>query len=207
MSLLQPDSSVGITCDCKASFKRSNPGGSFFEGQLHHVGPHYDLAVNGVPLRVVVVGQEYGHEPPMCTRQARTEMIMSSDQKQFLNHGGKRNRERERNPHMTGTTSVLRFLAGRELGNDRGGEYLDLRGGQVHLFEAFALVNFLLCSAVAAEGSVRGRSTEEMRQNCGGHFRKTVEILEPTVIIAQGGWVSGSSASLARARASILVCP
>ena len=36
----------------------------FFEGQLSHVGRHYDLHLDGRPLRVVVVGQEYGAPRP-----------------------------------------------------------------------------------------------------------------------------------------------
>jgi hypothetical protein len=32
----------------------------FFEGQLSHLGRHYDLLLDGRPLRVVIVGQENG---------------------------------------------------------------------------------------------------------------------------------------------------
>jgi hypothetical protein len=42
---------------------RSSHAETFYEGQLHHLGQFYDLLFNDLPLRVVVVGQEYGHAP------------------------------------------------------------------------------------------------------------------------------------------------
>lgn len=64
------------------------------------------------------------------------------------------------------------------------------------MFECFALVNFLMCSAVrgpqrewnpetSKSGSV-GRSTAVMRRNCARHYRRAIEILEPTLIVVQG---------------------
>lgn len=41
---------------CRDSIRE---GDRFFEGQLSHVGHHYDLQLGQRPLRVVVVGQEY----------------------------------------------------------------------------------------------------------------------------------------------------
>jgi uracil-DNA glycosylase len=35
-------------------------------------------------------------------------------------------------------------------------------------------------------GGKPGRSTQVMRDNCGAHFRATLNILEPTLIVAQG---------------------
>lgn len=99
----------------------------------------------------------------------------------------------QRNAHMAGTTTLLRLLFGREPGADRDGEFLDVEGERVHIFEAFALVNFLLCSAVEGtadrtdrrEGG-KGRSSATMRRNCAAHFRAAIDVLEPTVIVAQG---------------------
>src|SRR5258708_1774008 len=56
---------------CKASHH-----GQFYEGQLHHLGRHYDLTVRGRDLRVVVVGQEYGNNPIHVTMDERREMIV-----------------------------------------------------------------------------------------------------------------------------------
>ena len=35
-------------------------------------------------------------------------------------------------------------------------------------------------------GAAKGRSSGVMQRNCAGHFRRTVEILEPTVVVLQG---------------------
>ena len=60
--------------------------------------------------------------------------------------------------------------------------------------DGFALVNYLLCTALKkrrnkgqdSRGAGQGNSSRIMQQNCGLHFRTTLEILEPTVIVAQG---------------------
>jgi hypothetical protein len=61
---------------------------------------------------------------------------------------------------------------------------------RVHLYDAFSLLNFLLCSAIAAgqgeNGSKRGASTRTMQQRCGEHFAAAVRILQPSVVINQG---------------------
>ena len=49
-----------------------------------------------------------------------------------------------------------------------------------------SLVNYLLCSAHSTKRSKRGESTATMRRNCNEHFRATLEILEPTVVIVGG---------------------
>jgi hypothetical protein len=93
---------------------------------------------------------------------------------------------------MRGTTSLLRLLLGRGLGSDYPGEFVKVSDEPVHVFEAFALANFLLCSAVSTpdgesfHGGQRGRSTRAMREGCAEHFRATLTLLQPTILIAQG---------------------
>lgn len=174
-------------CPHFAECRGSHPG-EFFEGQLHHVGAHYDLSANGRPFRIAVVGQEYGNGPSGVSRIARTRMVAVDTglKKRFRTDG----LHPPRNPHMKGTTSVLRLLFGLGLGSDYDREFLALGPQRVHIFEAFALVNFLLCSAIAegqgAEGSKRGQSTRTMQRNCSEHFRNVLDVLEPTVLIIQG---------------------
>ena len=169
--------------ECQASHH-----GTFFEGQLHHIGAHYDLEVAGRPFRIAVVGQEYGNGPAKVSRIARTRTVVADTglEKRFRTDG----RHPARNPHMRGTTSVLRLLFGAGLGSDFEGEFLTLPAERVHIFDAFALTNFLLCSAIAAgqstTGSKRGRSSRTMQRNCSTHFRAAIEILDPTVLIIQG---------------------
>ena len=178
--------------ECRDSFIKGmgrawgHPQGGFYEGQLHHVGRHYDLSLNGTPFRIAIVGQEYGHPPTHVLREERTEMIlrvgMEGRFKAEPGHGA-------RNPHMRGTTSALRLLFGLSLGDDFVGEFVSLWSTSVHIFETFALTNFLLCSAIDTPRTCsagKGRSTSTMQNNCARHFRRAMEILEPTVIVAQG---------------------
>lgn len=150
---------------------------------MSHVGKHYDLEIDQRPMRIVLVGQEYGQTQQRVSLKERSERIALSGRKGF--YGGN-----SRNPHMRGTTTMLRLLLGRDPGCDEEGEHL-LDG---HLFDGFALVNYLLCTALKEErtekedrgGAGKGYSSPTMRRNCGRHFLQTLEILEPTVIIAQG---------------------
>jgi hypothetical protein len=183
-------SEAGFRCAASTSCRASQHG-KFFEGQLHHVGKFYDLFLNGRPFRIAIVGQEYGNGPGLVTRERRSRDVADDTglRKRFLSDGGYPGR----NPHMRGTTSLLRLLFGREPGRDYEGEWLALDGGRIHVFDAFALTNFLLCSAISGDeggiGSKRGRSTAAMQRNCSRHFAAVVEILEPSVVVAQGAGV------------------
>ena len=162
---------------------KSSHAARFYEGQLHHVGRFYDLLFDGLPLRIVIVGQEYGHAPAPVNSQARYNMIMSSGLEcRFKAEGN----FEARNPHMRGTSNVLRLLFNVPLGTDHKSEFMKIDGGCVHLFDAFALVNYLLCSAVGNDGKTRGLATPTMMKNCQHHFRGALQILEPSVIVVQG---------------------
>lgn len=170
--------------DCRGSYP-----GTLLEGQLHHVGSHYDLTIHGVPSRIVVVGQEYGHGRAHVSLRERSDMICGfAHRHRFFRGGG----FPARNLHMRATTSLLRLLLGCGLGEDYTGEFVSLAGVGVHVFEAFALANFLLCSAVSSadaktfHGGQRGRSTRVMREGCAEHFRMALTLLQPTILIAQG---------------------
>lgn len=158
----------------------------FHEGQLHHIGRHYDLVRNGEPFRIVIVGQEYGHVDKYVGLEQRYEMI-TTDTGENKDFDG-------RNPHMRGTSSLLRLLLGIELGKDKERECITIGNQTTHIFDVFALVNYLLCSAVNSNGSTRGMSTPTMRRNCFRHFRSAIEILEPTVVVLEGlgirDWIS-----------------
>jgi uracil-DNA glycosylase len=87
---------------------------------------------------------------------------------------------------MRGTTSVLRLLFGLPLSTEHNSEFLVIDGERHHLFDSFALVNYLLCSAIPANGRMQGLATPTMKKNCGEHFREAICILEPLVIVVQG---------------------
>lgn len=185
-----------LVCPSAAECKASAAGNDFHEGQLSHVGEHYDLSRDGQPLRVMVVGQEYGHAPGHVGLASRRQMILTNSGRNSSYYAG--DGRGARNPHMRGTTTILRLLSGGQPGDDRAGEFLDLESGErVHLFDAFALVNVLLCSATAP-GNSQGRSTAVMRRNCLRHFAETLSILQPTVVVLQGKGVADWTAPVFR---------
>lgn len=165
-------------CECEHSYSPKDALDSkaqFYKGQLHHIGRHYDLSYQQTPFRVMIAGQEYGHEPSLVDFAERYDMLMDSA---AIGH-------KHRNPHMKGTSSLLRLLHDLPLGNDHEGEFIQVDGKDIHLFDTFVLANYLLCSAVT-DGSRRGKATREMKKNCAAHFVATLEILKPTVLVIQG---------------------
>jgi hypothetical protein len=157
---------------------------TFKEGQLSHIGKHYDLTLAARPLRIVVVGQEVGAKGKARTTLAERYANVhggSGMNKRFVKDG----KHPSRNPHMKGTTLALRTILGTGSGIERKGEFINVDGEQVHLFDCFALVNRLLCAAHLT-GTSTGMSTKTMLRNCQRHFQATLEILEPTVVVLQG---------------------
>jgi hypothetical protein len=173
-----------FVCPYAADCRASHPT-NFCEGQLHHVGKNFDLIRNGRPFRIVVCGQEYGQPILHQTLEKRYRQVAvgSGQESRFSSTG-----YRTRNPHMKGTTSLLRLLFERGLGKNHEGEFIRVNGAETHLFDAFALVNFLLCSATA--GGKKGDSTPIMRKNCGRHFQAAITILQPTILVCQGAGVA-----------------
>jgi hypothetical protein len=161
-----------------------HPRGVFYAGQLHHVGEDYDLFENDRPLRVVVVGMSYGHGPESVSMEKRSE-YMEDMGRQYSVRGSCE--IPQRTPHMSGTTFALRSAFG--LGFDdtsRATEFIQVGKEKVHIFHAFALVDFLLCSAISEDKKTKDLSTHEMSDNCTPHFRRALEILEPNLLIGQG---------------------
>jgi uracil-DNA glycosylase len=163
-------------CSSYKECKKSHSG-LFYKGQLHHVGKKYDLAINKVPIRIMVVGQEWGHEDNLLTFKQNYNSKIECGKTNF----------NDRNPHMKGTTSVLRLLFNIGLGikNESEKIYFD-NGEKCHIFDAFSLVNFLICSALIEGKGMAGHSSTIMKQNCQEHFKNTMDILDPNIIIVQG---------------------
>lgn len=168
---------------------------SFSEGQLSHVGHNYDLTQGGLPLRILVVAMETGREHVGVTLADRRLQLAQSASLPFSS----------RNPHMRGTTSVLRASIGRSPSDDRTGELIELpsESEPVHLFDCYAMANIRLCSATLA-GTSTSKGTALMSRNCLRHLAATVEILEPTVVIVQGIPVAKELDSLVTTRERIV---
>ncbi len=168
------------------------PQDRFYEGQLSHVGRHFDLELDRRPLRIVVVGQENGGTRTSISLHERYEEIHDTSGLACRYYADPEHPPR--NPHMRGTTSALRVILGKGLGTDWEEEFIQPdEGERFHVFDAFALVNVLLCAAHPLRGT-KGRSTKVMRRNCLRHFAATMEILEPTLMVLQGegvqNWIS-----------------
>ncbi len=99
----------GFVCDSAARCRRAaaDKGADFYEGQLSHVGLHYDLFDDGVPLRVLVLGGDgdgtTGPDRGGISLEARR---LRQDEAIGMRFGA-------RHAHMLGTTSALRVAFGR----------------------------------------------------------------------------------------------
>jgi hypothetical protein len=140
--------------DCRMS---CGPDGIFREGVMSHVGSRYDLRLDGRPLRIVVVGQESGWIKDTDSNQTGRRVTLAQCRADIAGGSGLNCRYYAqdgypaRNPHMRGTTSALRVVFGGAPGEDFGGEWVEpVNGHPFHLFDGFALVNLLLCSASVA---------------------------------------------------------
>ena len=159
--------------ECKSSFS-----GNFYEGQLHYIGKYYDLTLNEKPFRIVVVGKEYGYDYRHYSLDKRYGNPKEDARGGLLEY-------RDLNPHMKGTTSLLRLLFGIPLGFDVKEEYIVANNSKFHIYDGYALVNYHLCSAVIP-GTTKSRPTKQMQNNCFKHFQKALTVLEPTIIAVQG---------------------
>ena len=154
----------------------------FLPGTMSHVGRRYDLRLGDKPVRVVVVGQEAPGEKLSIEQRYRAVHYVSGLEQRYYTDG----EHHHRNPHMRGTTSALRLIFGKGLGSDGADEWIfPLNGRPFHIFDGFALVNRLLCFA-GPPGTSQGRATKTMLGNCRTYLSKTLEILEPTILILQG---------------------
>lgn len=178
--------------DCRRSVLLGRDGKeridrSFSEGQLSHVGEHYDLLLDGLPLRILVVAMETGRDDVGVTMPERRLQLARSAALPFGS----------RNPHMRGTTSLLRSCLGRAPSDDRVGEMIELPDelDPVHIFDCYAMADIRLCSATLA-GTSTSKGTRVMSRNCIRHLAATIEILEPTLIVVQGIPVAEDLATL-----------
>jgi hypothetical protein len=187
---------TGFVClhlaECKGS---TLPSHQFREGTMSHVGRRFDLHLGDKALRIMVVGQESGlpKDPnsPWASNvntEARYRQVHDRTglQRRYYAEPG----HQGRNPHMRGTTSALRTIFGLGQGLDHEDEFVQpVSGRPFDIFDGFALVNRLICSAGLMH-SRQGRPTQTMFRNCSEHFTATTAILEPTLVILQGSSVA-----------------
>lgn len=175
------------------------PSDVFREGTMSHVGRRFDLMRDGRPLRIAIAGQESGWaQVPRFRRRVSVDVRYGAvhDRSGLQRRYFSDPTHAARNPHMRGTTSVLRVLLGGGVGADHASEWVRPAGGRpFHLFDGFALLNRLLCSA-GPKGSSVGHPTSTMFDNCAEHFGSSLAILEPTILVIQGVLVAKKVASV-----------
>lgn len=175
---------------------------------MSHLGRHFDVTIGGRPLRIVVVGQESGwprgpgarKRGRLVSLETRYQVVhgMSGHQRRYYSEPG----YAARNPHMRGTTSALRVIFGKGLGTRFEDEHVvPVNGRPFHVFDGFALVNRLLCSAGPKESS-EGHPTPTMFGRCLEHFTATMQILQPTIVILQGSKVDNRTREVFERRRS-----
>jgi len=146
----------------------------FWTGGVAHVGSKYDFAIKGKVFRIVVTGIDYGEEglKSLEERRKSIEEDCASDM--------------QRNKHMKGTADVLKTIF--EIEKEDNNEFIEGN----HVFEMFALVNYLKCSVTHKSNQVKkGKvsstaSTNLMYRNCSFHYLEEIKILKPSIIIFQG---------------------
>jgi hypothetical protein len=163
---------------CRSSVKTDG----FAAGQMSYVGDHYAPQSGYGPLRILVVSMQVGDDQAPVTMTQRRQQVRTRIPERFG----------QRNQHMAGVTTALPILFGAEPGSDRDGEFLDTPAGPVHVLDAYAMANSVLCSRRPGAGR-EGAPSPTMITNCGRHLRATIEALEPTIIHSQGRAASWST--------------
>jgi hypothetical protein len=102
----------GKCCDCSFYEKSCRPShrGDFYYGKLHHVGEHYDLSRRRWPLRIAVVAQDDNTHKEFKTFRKRSKEVLASSRERFSRNTSDSDESCCRNPHMRGTTSLLRLI-------------------------------------------------------------------------------------------------
>lgn len=161
---------------CESSIR---PEHGLASGQLSYVGRGYAASDDGRDLRILVISMQVGDNEAPVTMERRHEQIQIRVPQL----------PKDRNAHMRGVTYALQVLFGRQPGP--ADEHLD---DGTHVLDAYAMTNSTLCSNLPTGGrSRRGEPTPVMLKRCGEHLRRTVEILQPTIIHTQGRKRAGAS--------------
>jgi len=173
-----------VCSSCTAICIPSTAGKEFIAGEMPHFGDYFSLRTDhGAPVRVVVMGQERGVPRERDERVgARGASAVTVAERTKYVEGFRPRGVRKPNSHINGTVFGLAAV----FGNTGDEEYIIVDGQRVHVLDAFVLTNSTLCSAVD-KSTGRAKASPQMKDACVRHARATLEILDPTVLIVQGG--------------------
>ena len=149
------------------------PDGYKIRSVLPHVGSKYDCVrhKNGYPFRIVIMGLEALDEEGYEIKKRTKQIEINTANVPF----------KERNPHMKGTTVLLKFILKDICGMDIAGELINGN----HIFEYFCLSNWYLhgCFLIGKNKAYRKLVKPEMAAK---HFIETMKRLDPSLVILQG---------------------
>ena len=149
--------------------------------QLPHVGINYAMKRNGNPFRIAIFGIEPGArglgDSGNWDMKIKREITEEFNEKPYTRF----------NPHMKGTLHTLQLLFGLPVDGDS--REIEIDGGRkCKIFDAFCLSNARLYRETSEKSSESaGPIADEIWKNCKRHFKKTIEILQPQIVILQGG--------------------
>jgi hypothetical protein len=139
-----------------------------YSGGTAGLTPFYDIAYNRKPIRVLVIGKESGYKP---SERYGTTPNFDARRKALLEliYGG-------RNNHIEGTLDTLKKI---------------FQVDTNYIYASYALSNIFRCSFQTENKFTHRtavRDTAQMKTNCFQYLVDEIKILEPTVLVAQGGW-------------------
>ena len=148
--------------------------------QLPHVGINYAMKRNGKPFRVAIFGIEPGArglgDSGNWDMKVKREITEDFNEKLYTGF----------NPHMKGTLHTLQLLFGLPVDGDS--REIEIDGGRkCKIFDAFCLSNARLYRETSeSSDESTGSIADEIWTNCERHIKKTIEIIQPQIIILQG---------------------
>lgn len=170
---------------CAASVGR----GALVEGQASFVGSHYGLVRDARSLRILVIPKQVGGK--LSNGGDRGEEHVTVQRRGAQVDTAKYGADTwPRTNHMVGTEHALQTILGLPVGGERE---VAVPGGTVHVFETMAMANMTLCTKALVDAGGQGSAT--MIDSCSRHLRRTMELLQPNVVLAQGWSAAGRSPS------------
>ena len=168
-------------------FKDTKPDGlkgdpdEVLDIQLPHVGKCYAMKRNGNPFRIIIFGSEPA-VPGNWDMRCKQKITQSFNNKENRTFDHKSN-------HMRGTLFTLQLLFGMDPDeNNREMRIEKSNKNEIGIYNAFALSNILLYRETRKNSDEStGDIADKIWGNCVIHFKRTIEILQPQIVILQGG--------------------
>jgi hypothetical protein len=152
--------------------KVNSRGLDLVSGGLAHVGEKYDICFDDKSLRILFVGYDYGNCCATLEQRRRSIQCLSGP-------------DLNKSPHYKGIVKVMMEIFQCKCGSEAD------TGSWRPLLKRMSQTNATRCCA-PKEGRMGCNTTEGMRTNCWPHFKKEIELLQPTIIVFHGAALKDS---------------